>query len=168
MTVRELSRQTGKEILLYRWLGAWIDFVVFWIILILAELALGSELYQRTVWLWVVVALAYFPITERLTGKTLGKKMASLIVVDEAGRLPTVSQVVKRTIARLLEVNPLGGGLIAAIVVLATKDHQRLGDLWADTFVVRVDALRESQRAAPPALDSGELPAQRREGLVEP
>lgn len=95
---------------------------------------LGSALYQRTVWLWVLIALSYFPITELYTGKTLGKKKAGLIVVDEAGHLPNLSQVLKRTAARLLEVNPItGGGLIAAIAVLATEDHQRLGDLWAET-----------------------------------
>jgi uncharacterized RDD family membrane protein YckC len=160
MTVRDLSRETGKQVLMYRWLGAWIDFAVFWLILIVAELALGSALYQRTVWVWVLVGLSYFPITEHLTGKTLGKKMAGLIVVDEEGQLPTVSQVVIRTLARLLEVNPLGGGLIAAIVVLVTKDHQRLGDLWAGTFVVRVDALRESRSTAPPPIEPRELPAQ--------
>jgi len=147
MTVRELSRDSGKGILMYRWLGAWIDFVVFWLILVVAEVVLGSELYQRTLWLWVLIALSYFPITELLTGKTLGKKMAGLIVVDDMGRLPNLSQVLKRTAARLLEVNPLGGGLIAAIAVLATKDHQRLGDLWARTYVVRVEALEALQPA---------------------
>ena len=53
--------------------------------MIVAELVLGSALYQRTVWLWVLIALSYFPITELYTGKTLGKKKAGLIVVDEAG-----------------------------------------------------------------------------------
>src|SRR4051812_18823391 len=90
MTVRDLSRETGKQVLMYRWLGAWIDFAVFWLILVLAELALGSALYQRTVWVWVVVALSYFPITERLTGKTLGKKMAGLIVVDDSAEPPPI------------------------------------------------------------------------------
>jgi uncharacterized RDD family membrane protein YckC len=151
MTVRELSRESGKGILMYRWLGAWIDFVAFWLILIVAEAVLGSELYQRTVWLWVLVALAYFPITELRWGKTLGTKMAGLIVVDDQGRLPNLSQVLKRTLARLVEVNPLGGGLIAAIAVLATKDHQRLGDLWAGTYVVRVEALQALQPTATPS-----------------
>ena len=89
----------------------------------------------------MLIALSYFPITELYTGKTLGKKKAGLIVVDEAGHLPNLSQVLKRTAARLLEVNPItGGGLIAAIAVLATEDHQRLGDLWAETYVVQVAA----------------------------
>ena len=151
MTVREISRESGKGILMYRWLGAWIDFIVFWMILVVAELVLGSALYQRTVWLWALIALSYFPVTELYTGKTLGKKMAGLIVVDEVGHLPNLSQVLKRTVARLLEVNPItGGGLIAAIAVLATKDHQRLGDLWAETYVVRVEALQASQGTATP------------------
>jgi uncharacterized RDD family membrane protein YckC len=59
--------------------------------------------------------------------------------------------VLKRTLARLVEVNPLGGGLIAAIAVLATKDHQRLGDLWAGTYVVRVEALQALQPTATPS-----------------
>lgn len=158
MTIRELSRQTGKEVLLRRWLGAWIDFAVFWLILILAELVLGSELYQRTVMLWVLVALSYFVVAELLTGKTLGKKLTGLVVIDDMGGSPTVSQVLKRTVTRVFEVNPiLFGGVPAAIAVFVTEDHQRLGDLWAETFVVRVDALTQLQMAQMTGV--GEQPA---------
>ena len=143
MTVRELSRRDGKSIILHRWLAAWIDFAVFWIVLILAELLLGSALYQRTVWLWLLVALSYYAVLEALTGQTLGKKIVGLRVVDEGGRTPNWAQAIKRTLTRILEVNPLGGGLIAALVVVLTENRQRLGDLWADTFVVRVDALEK-------------------------
>src|SRR5207249_1915527 len=112
MRIRDLSKQGGHEVLLRRWLGAWLDFAVFWLILVLAELLLGSELYERTVVVWVLVALSYFLVSEPLTGKTLGKKLTGLIVVDEEGGLPKVSQVLKRTVTRLFEVNPvLFGGL---------------------------------------------------------
>ena len=151
MTVRELSRRDGKSIILHRWLGAWIDFAVFWIILVLAELLLGSELYQRTVWLWVLVAMSYFVVLEALTGQTLGKKIAGLKVVDEAGQTPNWVQAIKRTLTRILEVNPVGGGLLAALIVVLTKDRQRLGDLWANTFVVRVDALEKARAEQVPA-----------------
>jgi len=158
MRIRDLSKQGGHEVLLRRWLGAWLDFAVFWLILVLAELLLGSELYERTVVVWVLVALSYFLVSEPLTGKTLGKKLTGLIVVDEEGGLPKVSQVLKRTVTRLFEVNPvLFGGLPAAIAVLVTEDHQRLGDLWAETYVVRVDELERMRNT--PVRSGGEQPA---------
>lgn len=158
MRVRDLSKQTGKELLLRRWLGAWVDFAVFWGILILGELVLGSELYQRTVWIWVLLALSYFPVFELLSGRTLGKKLTGLIVVDDEGDRPNVAQVVKRTVTRLFEVNPLLlGGLPAAIAVLVTEDHQRLGDLWAETYVVRVDELEQLRTTR--VTSAGEQPA---------
>src|SRR5438093_6509985 len=151
MTVRELSRRDGKSMILHRWLAAWIDFAVFWIILILAELLLGAELYQRTLWLWLLVGLGYYAATEALTGQTIGKKIVGLKVVDEDGQTPNWAQAIKRTVTRILEVNPVGGGLLAALIVVLTQDRQRLGDLWADTFVVRVDALEKARAEEVPS-----------------
>lgn len=51
-----------------------------------------------------------------------------------------------RTVARIIEVDPLlFGGIPAGIVILSTKRKQRLGDILAGTVVVSKDADREAR-----------------------
>jgi uncharacterized RDD family membrane protein YckC len=85
-----------------------------------------------------IVALAYFPVLERLYGHTLGKAVCRIRVVDAAGHIPSWRQSIMRTLWRLFEVNPIFlGGVPAGIVVLASKTRQRLADKEQSTFAVR-------------------------------
>jgi uncharacterized RDD family membrane protein YckC len=89
-----------------------------------------------------VVFLAYFFVFEALTGTTPGKLLFGLWVRRVDHRRPAWWQIGVRTAARLVEANPLLlGSLPAAVAVLATDRHQRLGDLWAGTVVVSGDEL---------------------------
>ena len=89
-----------------------------------------------------VVFLAYFFLFEAITGTTPGKLLFGLWVRRPAGRRCSWWQAGVRTAARLGEANPLLlGSLPAAVAVLATGRHQRLGDLWAGTIVVSGDDL---------------------------
>ena len=136
-------------ILFRRWLGCWIDFIVALLLLVLAAAPFASidELSDRqAVALFLVafgVVMAYYTLTEGLTGCTLGKLITGTIVVDAEGRPPGIWRALVRTFMRLLEVNPfLLGGIPAGIVVAVTKDKQRLGDLAAGTYVVPVKSLQ--------------------------
>jgi uncharacterized RDD family membrane protein YckC len=89
-----------------------------------------------------VAFLGYFFVFEALTGTTPGKLLFGLWVRRVDGRRCAWWQAGVRTAARLVEANPLLlGSLPAAIAVLATGRHQRLGDLWAGTVVVSGDEL---------------------------
>jgi hypothetical protein len=111
----------------------------------------------------VLLALAYFPVLERLYGRTLGKFVCRVRVVDAAGARPSWGQVAMRTLLRLFEVNPaVFGGVPAGIAVLASKKRQRLGDMAANTFVLReedyrslgqLEALTKSDRVLPSVKD---------------
>lgn len=90
------------------------------------------------------LCVLYFPLTEGLWGRTLGKLFAGTMVVDKAGRVPGLGRALVRTLFRLIEVNPvLLGGVPAGICVLATKRKQRIGDLVAGTYVLSADTLRQ-------------------------
>jgi uncharacterized RDD family membrane protein YckC len=128
----------GRSLLLRRWIAAWFDFIACFGILVVGDYLLGTALYQRTMAFWLVLALSYFPVLEGLTGKTLGRLVTGTIVVDVDGNPPGIRRAIQRTILRLVEVNPiLLGGLPAGIAVLASQHHQRLGDMWARTYVLR-------------------------------
>jgi uncharacterized RDD family membrane protein YckC len=146
------EREDKGTMLLRRWAGAWIDFVA------LAALSLGplfaagssSLSLQRTgLVLGLVLFLAYFPVTEAVWGRTLGKLITGTIVVDRDGEKAGFGKVIVRTLMRLVEVNPfLAGGIPAGVCVLVTKGKQRLGDMAAGTYVVSVKALRAAQASA--------------------
>jgi uncharacterized RDD family membrane protein YckC len=144
-----------SDVLLRRWAGCWIDFIA---IAVLNGLALAPTIAFSgmpgvvTVIIFSVVTLGYFPLTEGVWGRSMGKLITGTIVVDAAGRPPGLFRVVVRTLMRLVEVNPfLLGGLPAGISVAATKHRQRIGDLAAGTYVVPLRALEAARRGVPNA-----------------
>jgi uncharacterized RDD family membrane protein YckC len=81
--------------------------------------------------------LAYFFIFEAVFARTPGKLLTGLIVVDMQGNKCSVYQAAIRTLFRILEVNPfLFGALPAAISVVISKYHQRIGDRVAKSLVI--------------------------------
>ena len=149
-----VARRTSSGGLLFRrWLGAWIDFIALAVLLFLPASAVnwsgttGEGLVALLGLTGLGLALMYFPISEGLWGRSAGKLMSGTIVVDDEGRPPGVGKAAIRTLARLVEVNPfLLGGLPAGLVSMNTKAHQRIGDLWAGTYVVPLRELRQAQR----------------------
>ena len=82
-----------------------------------------------------VTYLAYFGVTEKLFGASVGKKMSSLRVVSEDGSPITWGQTAVRTLGRLIDIIP-AFYVVGFVCAAVTKKHQRLGDLMAKTIVV--------------------------------
>ena len=84
-----------------------------------------------------VLYLAYFFVFEAMWCRTPGKFLQGLEVRKVNGGRCSTADAAMRTLARILEVNPLlFGGLPAGIAILSTKRKQRLGDVLARTIVV--------------------------------
>lgn len=72
-----------------------------------------------------------------LNGQSLGKKALKIRVVTLTGKKPTMENYFLRWIFRIIEV--LGSlGAIASISIASTDKNQRIGDLLAETTVVKV------------------------------
>jgi len=69
-------------------------------------------------------------------GRTFGKRALGLRVVGERGLRLRFGQVVLRNLIRVVDLLPGPGG-VAAIFMLAGREHRRLGDLVAGTLVIR-------------------------------
>jgi len=69
-------------------------------------------------------------------GRTVGKRVLRLRVVDQSGLNLRFSQVVMRNLIRSVDMLPLG--LIGGVSCVLTRRCQRLGDLAANTVVIRV------------------------------
>lgn len=77
-----------------------------------------------------LAALAYFLLFELLVGRTTGKRLFGVAVVDEAGERPSRRALVVRNVLRPLDV-------LAFPVALLDDRGQRLGDRAAGTVVRR-------------------------------
>lgn len=81
-----------------------------------------------------------------LGGRTLGKRLFGLRVLDAAGLRLSLRQVVLRNLLRFVDALP-AFYLLGAVSALVTRRAQRVGDLVAGTVVVR------TREALPPDLD---------------
>ncbi len=87
----------------------------------------------------IVIWVIWFPLAESTKGQTLGKMITGLRVVTMAGNTISFVQAMKRRILDFLDFL-VSFGLVAIVAVKNTPNHQRLGDLWAKTIVIRINA----------------------------
>ncbi len=81
--------------------------------------------------------LFYFFVFEWLWSRTPGKFMQGLVVRRIDGTRANLQSHLIRTLARLLEANPiLLGGIPAGIAIISSTRKQRIGDSLAGTVVV--------------------------------
>lgn len=80
-------------------------------------------------------------------GRTVGKRLFGLRVVDERGLQLNLRQIVLRNLFRMVDILPSLAYLVGATSCLLTKRCQRLGDIAAGTVVIREVAMAE------PAID---------------
>jgi uncharacterized RDD family membrane protein YckC len=131
-------------LLVKRWFGAWVDLLLLAGIVAGPSFVLSQAQFADALPFLAGAAALYFPICEGLWGRSFGKLLTGLRVVDKQGRAPGFGRAIVRTLARLVEVNPvLAGGVPAGLVVFITKRKQRLGDLLAGTYVLPADSIKQ-------------------------
>jgi uncharacterized RDD family membrane protein YckC len=108
----------------------------------MASGSFSSFTTQTTVdWPWLTLLwVGYYALLEGLFGATVGKLLAGLRVTDLEGRRIGWQAAILRNLARLLDVLPFLY-LLGGILTLSSQRHQRLGDRFAGTIVVRTNAL---------------------------
>src|SRR5690625_3540660 len=89
-------------------------------------------------WLIALFALnwGYFFVSEYFfNGKTIGKNIIGIRVIQENGHSITVLSAIIRNLLRVIDVLP-SGYFIGIILVFLHSKHKRLGDMAAGTVVV--------------------------------
>ncbi len=129
-----------------RFVAVVIDGVLFFMLTLLIALLTGGA-YSTTEngthefgvraggWWPVVLFFAYYVASEAIFGRTVGKRLVGLRVVDEDGDRIGWGQSLVRNLLRI--VDALFIYLVAAVSVWSSPTRQRLGDRAARTFVVR-------------------------------
>lgn len=103
--------------------------------------AVASAINRRrraglTTLLAATVGFVYHVVLEGRTGQTAGKRAAGIAVVRSDGRPCSYTAATLRTGGRFVDALPIGY-LVGIAAILLTDRDQRLGDLLADTEVVR-------------------------------
>lgn len=99
----------------------------------------GYTLTGMKVFVIPLIWFLYFPLWEAVGKQTVGKRIFELYVIDYKGESPTLMQAILRRILDPIELLFLGiPGLIA---INHSPRSQRLGDMLAETLVVRTNAI---------------------------
>jgi uncharacterized RDD family membrane protein YckC len=87
--------------------------------------------------LYLVIVFAYFTLMEGYLGQTVGKMLLGIRVIrEDNGGVPGIKTAALRTVLRLIDALPFAY-LVGFIAVLISAKNQRLGDMAANTLVVR-------------------------------
>jgi uncharacterized RDD family membrane protein YckC len=128
-----LVGESGKA----RVIAFFIDNLIACLAAVLLVGAIGSENPIVSVTVLSFIYLFYFFGFEAVWSRTPGKFLQGLVVRKLDGSRCDLRGTFIRTVARILEANPiLLGGIPAGIVIIASERKQRLGDLMAGTVVV--------------------------------
>jgi uncharacterized RDD family membrane protein YckC len=103
----------------------------------------GSLWFMFVVTPPAAIYFLYHPVWEVATrGRTPGKRMAGVQIVNRAGGAPSVGSLLARNVFRLIDSFPLGYA-VGLITTMATRNYVRIGDLAAGTLLVytRTDAV---------------------------
>lgn len=96
-----------------------------------------------TLIMYFLISTGYAVITEwYLRGQTVGKRLLGLRVMDAQGLKLQFSQIAIRNLLRFVDSLPLFYG-VGGITMLINRHAQRLGDIAANTIVVRVPRVFE-------------------------
>ena len=130
---------TSGDVIWHRVLAYVIDSVLMgliWGMAVLAGTALGDTGFLLLVFVGIVATLVYGFLLEGLYGYTPGKYLLGLVVVKSDGSNCTVGASILRNLLWIVDALPTAN-LVAMVLILGTDDNQRVGDLVADTVVVK-------------------------------
>ena len=137
--------------LLYRYVAAWLDkifagvFAYLFYVLCAVFVEIRTLSVEASVGLCTGGYVFYFFLTEATTGRTIGKALMGLVVVDVTGQLCSWRQSLIRNLLRPVDVNPffIGGLVPGGLLIFVSHARQRVGDLCAGTFVIESSSIRK-------------------------
>ncbi len=130
---------TNGDVIWQRVLAYVIDGILimpFLVVPILIGTVFGDIGFLMATFVGLVVIFVYVFLLEGLYGYTPGKYMLGLVVVKSDGSNCTISASILRNLLWFVDQLPVFN-LVAMGLILLTDDNQRVGDLVADTVVVR-------------------------------
>ena len=127
-----------------------IDWVVMGAYFALLTLFVGVTRIYESVWsVWVIALYTIPPLFYTLLceilnqGQTLGKMLMKLRVIKQDGTTPTIGAYLMRWLLYIID-GPITS-FAGLVVMLVTRNNQRLGDLAAGTVVIKRQKYKKIQ-----------------------
>ncbi|QHS16158.1 RDD family protein [haloarchaeon 3A1-DGR] len=130
---------TNGDVIGQRVLAYLIDSVLIgllWVVVMIIGSALGDAGFLVLTLAGVVITLVYVFLLEGIYGYTPGKYLLGLVVVKSDGSDCTIGASVIRNLLWVVDALPTAN-LVAMVLILVTDENQRVGDMVADTIVVK-------------------------------
>ena len=145
-----LRRVEPKRYLKQRILATIIDYGIFFIVVVIYCVCLGTESSEGVYWVYGLLALPipiiwflYFVVLEAVNQASPGHDICKLVVVKTDGGKIGFTDAVKRRILDIVDISFYG--IPALICICNTPKFQRIGDLFADTIVVKRTDIVETE-----------------------
>ena len=135
-----------------RGLAYFIDMLIIWSAIGILTFILSGIIPNQSSYLIYFVAIPIFGFYTLIleiinNGQTLGKKVMRIQVIRADGRRTRTSDFFMRWIFRLLDIY-FSAGILAILTITASQKGQRLGDILADTCVIKVKERPETSLAS--------------------
>jgi len=117
--------------------------ICYTVLMVMLFSLFGSNNTDSHWWVFVYVGyfialFFYFILMEIMSsGQTVGKKALGIKVVRLDGKEPKWSDVVLRSVLQVVDII-FSGGIIGILLIKTTPRNQRLGDLAANTVVIKI------------------------------
>ncbi len=148
LTPEEMSPETDvMSMLLLRAIAVVVDWLLLSVLIFVPVAYLGGTPLQALVGAVAAGAIVYFPVCEAVWGRTLGKRLTGLHVIDRTAHPPSLLRTSVRSLFGVVESSPILLGAPAAFAILLTPKRQRIGDLVTGVYVVSGTDLSRIQQA---------------------
>ena len=146
LTSNNVAIQYELASVIQRILAFILDAIIIGVYVLLASLAssvfwtLGSQATEIIQIILVFPVFTFYNLVSEIymDGQTIGKKAMQIKVMKVTGENPTINDYFLRWTYRMVDVF-LSAGALAAIFISSTDKGQRLGDISANTTVIKLD-----------------------------
>lgn len=144
ITTQNVAIQYALASVRDRLLSFFVDLIVLVVSVMLLVLifttVISTDSFEYVMYLLIIPLVLFYSLAQEvlLNGQSIGKRLIGLKIVKLTGKEPTMSDYLIRWAFRFIDIW-FSLGSIAVMLISSTDRQQRLGDLLANTAVIKLN-----------------------------
>lgn len=144
ITTQNVTIQYALASVRDRLLSFFVDLIVLGVSVMLLVLVftsvISTDSFEYIIYLIIIPLVLFYSLAQEvlLNGQSIGKRLVGLKIVKLTGKEPTMSDYLIRWAFRFIDIW-FSLGSIAVMLISSTDRQQRLGDLLANTAVIKLN-----------------------------